>query len=203
MTQDTTIQKGKDTLCEVRPMGGEEHVEATVEEIEEGEEIKASALEELVCVDSLQQELEVARSEAAEYYDRWIRLAAEFDNYKKRMSRQFEEVIRGANEHLLEQLLPVLDNLERALDHAQQEQNNTALFAQGVELILDQFKNVLAQAGLQVMEAEGQPFDPELYDAVMQMESSDHDPGRVIQIVEQGYMLNDRVLRHAKVVVSR
>lgn len=203
MTQDTTIQKGKDTLCEVRPMEGEEHVEATVEEIEEGEEVKTSALEELVCVDSLQQELEVARSEAAEYYDRWIRLAAEFDNYKKRMSRQFEEVIRGANEHLLEQLLPVLDNLERALDHAQQEQNNTALFAQGVQLILDQFKNVLAQAGLQVMEAEGQPFDPELYDAVMQMESSDHDPGRVMQIVEQGYMLNDRVLRHAKVVVSR
>jgi len=207
MMQDKTVKEGTsvhpDTSSEVSPTEAEEQIEVQTEETEETEEVKPPESEELDPTARLQKELETARSEAAEYYDRWVRRTAELENYKKRMSRQFEEVIRGANENLLEQLLPVLDNFERALDHAQQEKNNTASFIQGVQLIFDQFKKVLEQVGLRPMEAEGQPFDPAYHDAMMQMESKDHEPGTVLKVVEPGYLLNDRVLRHAKVVVSK
>jgi molecular chaperone GrpE len=205
--KDGVIEEGKsvfpDTSSEANTVEGGEDIEVDTDETEEIEEIETPEPEELEPVDRLQKELEAAQSEATEYYDRWIRLAAEFDNYRKRMSRQFEDVIKGANENLIEQLLPVLDNFERALNHAQQEQDNAVSFAQGVALIFGQFKKVLEGAGLRAMEAEEKPFDPEYHDAMMQMESEDHDSGTVLEVIEQGYLLNGRVLRHAKVVVSK
>jgi molecular chaperone GrpE len=157
-------------------------------------------------VHRLTTECEHLRSEVQLYKDRWMRTAAEFENYKKRVSREFGEIVRGANEELLKQLLPVLDNFGRALNHvgyAGDPEGMAEAFRKGVDLISAQFREILERHGLQPIQALGEPFDPHLHEALMQQESDQHAPGTVIDVVEQGYRLNDRVLRHAKVIVSR
>ncbi|MBI4532183.1 MAG: nucleotide exchange factor GrpE [Candidatus Latescibacteria bacterium] len=157
-------------------------------------------------VHRLTTECDHLRSEVEFYKDRWIRTAAEFENYKKRMSREFGEIVRGANEELLKQLLPVLDNFERALNHighTEETEGTADAFRKGVDLISAQFREILERSGLQPIHALGEQFDPHLHEALMQRESDQHTPGTVIDVVEQGYRLNDRVLRHAKVVVSQ
>jgi len=136
------------------------------------------------------------------YKDRWVRLAAEFDNYKKRTSREFGTLVKNAGEALITELLPILDNMERALQ-APQTSDETRSFAQGFEMIRQQFQEKLEKVGMQEIIAEGELFDPKRHEAVMAIENADHPADTVVNVVEKGYLLNEKVLRAAKVIVTR
>lgn len=140
--------------------------------------------------------------EVQHYKDRWVRLAAEFDNYKKRTSREFGTLVKNAGETLITELLPILDNMERALQ-AQQTSDETRSFAQGFEMIHQQFQEKLEKVGMQEIMADGEPFDPTRHEAVMAIESGEHPADTVVNTVEKGYLLNEKVIRAAKVIVTR
>ena len=145
--------------------------------------------------------LEEALREAEEYKDRWIRLAAEFDNYKKRRTREFDALVQSASENLIRDLLPVLDSVARALEHRGDGDEDSEGYKEGVAMIMEGFPKVLQRRGLSEIEAAGQPFDPNYHEALMQMASEDHAEGLVMAVVERGYSLGDKVIRPAKVVV--
>lgn len=151
-----------------------------------------------------QLRMEVARvtEEAQASYDRWIRLAAEFENHKKRTSREFGALIKNANEALILQILPTLDSFERALQAAQTSGEFEA-FRQGVELIYQQLLATLQREGLQGIDSIGQPFDPTRHEAVLAVERADHPPDTIVGEMERGYTLNEKIIRPAKVMVSR
>lgn len=131
--------------------------------------------------------------------DQILRARAEFDNYRKRMARQAEQIRKTAAERLLLALLPVVDNLERALDHA--EGAATGL-GEGVQMVLRQLSEVLSQQGVDPIPAMGEPFDPNVHEAVMRTHSEQYAEGLVAQEFQRGYRIGDYVLRPSKVVVS-
>ena len=145
-------------------------------------------------------ELEAARAEAAANYDRYVRAVAELDNYRKRTVRMRAETRDETLRDVLLQVAPILDNLRRAL---QQETQEAELLKQGVELICGQFNDVLKGYGLAEIESVGQPFDPEVHEALAEVPDDEHAPGTVIEEMEKGYKLNDKVVRYARVVVSK
>ncbi len=140
--------------------------------------------------------------EVQRYKERWVRLAAEFDNYKKRTGREFTALVKNAGESLITELLPILDNMERALQ-APQTSEETRSFAEGFEMIRQQLTEKLEKAGMKEITAEGEVFDPTRHEAVMAVENEDHPADTVINVVEKGYTLNEKVLRAAKVIVTR
>jgi len=133
-------------------------------------------------------------------HDRLLRIAAEFDNYKKRAAKEREDAQKFGIERLLKDFLPVADNLERALDHA--EEHDLRQVIEGVKLVQKLFEAALAKHGVVGFSALGQPFDPNLHEALMQQES-DAPPGTVVSEMSRGYKLNDRLVRPAAVVVAR
>ena len=145
-------------------------------------------------------ELEAARAEAAANYDRYVRAVAELDNYRKRTVRMRAEARDETLRDVLLQVAPVLDNLRRALGQETQEADS---LKQGIELICGQFNDVLKGYGLAEIEAVGQPFDPEVHEALAEVPDDEHAPGTVIEEMEKGYKLNDKVVRYARVVVSK
>ena len=151
---------------------------------------------------SLGKKLEEAERLTEEREDRFLRLAAEFDNYKKRVSREFASVIRGANQDLISQLLHILDDFERALESAKTTDDFES-FHKGMEMIDSNLQNLLGRHGLEPIEAKGERFDPELHEAVIQMASEEVGEGVILEEVNRGYMLNGKVIRHSKVVVSK
>jgi molecular chaperone GrpE len=152
-------------------------------------------------------ELEVLKTEAAkaaEHWDRFLRVTADFDNYRKRAARERQEAIAYANQDLLQKLLPVLDNYEAASAAAANAQSEDAKAIQaGVGMIFQQLKSALAQAGLEEINAQGVPFDPTVHEAISQMESADLPEGIVLHQPRKGYRLNGRLLRPASVVVAK
>jgi molecular chaperone GrpE len=127
--------------------------------------------------------------------DKYLRLFAEFDNFRKRTARDRIEMLRYANEEVIAALLPVLDDFERARGAGQ--------LSEGLELIYQKLVSILEQKGLKPMEAKGRDFDPDLHDALTQAPAGDPDKkNKVVEEVEKGYYLNDKVIRHAKVVVG-
>ena len=174
-------------------------VDSLVEEdVEDGE--AEEEVEEQIELDPLT----IAQNEAEDYKDRWLRLAAEFENYKKRTAREFSALVSSASENVIRDLLPTLDAVRRALDHKGEEgKPDSESYQEGVRMILEQFPKTLENRGLLEIETVGQPFDPNLHEAMMQVESENHDEGIVTDVVERGYMLGEKVVRHAKVVVSR
>lgn len=148
------------------------------------------------------EELARALAERDDYLDHLQRLQAEFDNYRKRVRRDQEHLRLSAAETVVESLLPVVDNLRRAVE-ATREHGGEQLAA-GVALVHEQLVNTLAGHGLTAVEVEpGVPFDPEVHEAVMTQPSDDHDEGAVLQVMERGYLLHGRLLRPAKVIVAR
>jgi molecular chaperone GrpE len=145
-------------------------------------------------------ELEQARAEAADHYDRLLRTAAELDNLRKRTARIRVEAREDALRDVLLGIAPVLDNLNRAL--AQDTQDAAAL-RQGVELIRTQLLEVLKAQGFTPIQAVGEPFDPNLHEAMLELASDVHPPGTVIDQTETGYMLNTKLVRPARVIVSK
>jgi len=154
-------------------------------------------------VDEEVDELSKAQEEVALYKDRWMRLAAEFDNYKKRTAREFSTLVQSASEDVIRDLLPILDAVGRALDHSEEGDAESEGFQEGVKMIMEQFPRVLHNRNLKEIETVGQPFDPNVHEALMQMPSETYDVGLVADVVENGYRLGDKVLRPAKVVVSQ
>ncbi len=147
---------------------------------------------------------EIKTEEAKEQEDRYLRLAAEFDNFKKRTARQYADIIRNANEELIEDILPILDDFHHALESVNSgstESSGNENVVAGMKMIYDKFLALLKERGVVQIEAMGQPFDPQYHDAVMQL-PSDKEEGMVVGVVAPGYMLNGKVIRHAKVVVS-
>ena len=176
-------------------------VESQEEEVAESqeEEVAESQEEAEPEADGL-AELEAARAEAAANYDRYVRAVAELDNYRKRTVRMLAETRDETLRDVLLQVAPILDNLRRAL---RQETQEAELLKQGVELICGQFNDVLKGYGLAEIEAVGQPFDPEVHEALAEVPDDEHAPGTVIEEMEKGYKLNDKVVRYARVVVSK
>jgi len=142
----------------------------------------------------------------SELEDQRLRALAELDNYRKRMARQFDEVIRSANDRLLSELLEVVDNFERALEHTNNDKADAARLAalrEGTELIYNQLRGLLERYDVTPIESIGRPFDPRYHEALMQADSDEYDEGMVTAEISKGYMLGDRVLRHARVAVSK
>jgi len=151
-------------------------------------------------IQSLKAEVEKARH----YYDQWVRTTADLDNYKKRATRERQEAIKFANEGLIEKLIPVLDNFDSAMAATTQSGNASMQSLQtGVNMILQQLKNVLAEAGLEEIDASGKPFDPNWHEALSQQPSTDVPEGHVLQQLRKGYKLRDRLIRPAGVVVAK
>lgn len=133
-----------------------------------------------------------------------LRLSAEFENYRRRMTRQSEEVKQYATTNLIVELLPGLDNLERALEAARLDPSSSASkIAEGVELVLKQLQGALAKVGVRVLHAHGQPFDPTQHEAVARAPVPPSEDGLVVEELQRGYMLHNRLLRPAKVVVGK
>lgn len=146
--------------------------------------------------------LDKARAEAAEMREKMLRVAADFDNYKKRARRDVEDAERRAREVLLKELLPVFDNLERAALHAGQATDAKAV-ADGVAMVLRQFTDALGRVGIRRVETVGLPFDPSVHEAIQQIASADHPAGSIIAEVQGGYAHGDKLLRAAMVVVAK
>lgn len=136
-----------------------------------------------------------------ERYDRLLRLQAEFDNARKRMAKERTEFIKYANEDLICKFLPVLDNFERALVHVGEGQNARSIL-EGIKLIQKQMNEVLTNYGLKQIPSVGEKFDPNKHEAIMKVESETHEDGTVIEEVQKGYTLNDRLIRPAAVKVA-
>lgn len=163
------------------------------------QESEAPAAEE--AQPSAEEVLAESQAEAQKNWDLYLRERAELENYRKRMQREKEDLARFANENLLREMLPILDNLERAVAHAEQEQEGGLL--EGVQMTLEQFGKTLERFGVTPVAAVGEPFSPDCHEAMGQMESAEHAPNTVVQEMQKGYTLNDRLLRPALVMIAK
>jgi len=141
-------------------------------------------------------------AQAAELKDRLLRAQAEWDNSRKRILREKEDAVRYAGEAFLERLLPVLDNFEMGMQAARSATDPKAI-AQGLEMVLAQFQQALRDAGVEVIDAVGHPFDPHRHEALGHHESADHPEGQILTQMRKGYKLKDRLLRAASVFVAK
>jgi molecular chaperone GrpE len=153
------------------------------------------------------EEVNVLREQAAkadEHWQRYLRSVADLENLRKRAAREKQDAIKFGNESILQKLIPVLDNLDMALAAAQSDDGpNVEALQTGVSMIQQQFRSVLAEAGLEEIDARGQPFDPNLHEAVSQQESTEVPEGHVMQQLRMGYRLKERLLRPASVIVAK
>lgn len=160
--------------------------------------------EDPACVDieAVHQELEAKREEARLTHDKYLRLAAEFDNYKRRSQRDQADGIRFANERLVKDLLPTLDNLERAIQSGQEQASGSGLL-EGVQLTHKQFLETLTKLGVHQISSIGEVFDPSKHQAVAQVESEAGEPNTVVEEFQKGYFLHERIIRPAMVSVVK
>ena len=158
--------------------------------------------EESTRLDALRHDLEVKAEEVRTSQDKYLRLAAEFENYKRRAQRDQADAIKFANEKLIKDLLPTLDNLERAIQSAE-EQNTIGPLLEGVVLTHKQFLESMTKIGLQQISSLGEPFDPSKHQAVAQVESDSAPPNTVVEEYQKGYFLHDRIVRPAMVTVAK
>jgi molecular chaperone GrpE len=149
----------------------------------------------------LEQELAAKSAEVRQNHDRYLRERAELENFKKRMQKERAEAVRFASEQLIRDLLPVIDNLERAIEHADSGGNGQPL-VEGVRLVWKSALDVLERHGVSRVEAAGRPFDPTQHEAIVQVPDSDREPNQVVQQFQAGYLLHQRLLRPAQVSVS-
>ncbi len=154
-------------------------------------------------INQLKSEKEDAEKKAQESYDKFLRVSAEFENYKKRTSREMNEFRKFANESLLMKLLPVVDNLERAIASTQEEKSSESSIAEGINLTLKEIMNIFETFKVKPIESLKKPFDPNFHQAVMQEEAEGTEENIVIKEFQKGYMIGNRLLRPAMVVVSK
>jgi len=143
-----------------------------------------------------------AQADAARMKDAWLRTAADFDNFRKRARKELEDARRGGREDLLRAVLPVFDNLERAIQSAQRTPDVKAV-SDGLSMVQRQFVESLAREGIVRVPTVGRAFDPSVHEAIQQVETSDHEPGTVLAEVQPGYTQGERLVRAAMVVVAK
>ena len=153
-------------------------------------------------IGELKKKLEEKEKESKENYDRLLRTAADFENYKKRVAKEREDWTKFSNEDLIRSILPFIDNLGRAVNHAQKVVD-TGVLIEGVRLTIQQFLQNLNKFGLSSFESVGKPFDPAMHEAMLVVETNTHEPNQVVEEFQKGYLLNDRLLRPATVSVSK
>lgn len=164
----------------------------------EGEEKPEDSRDERVA----DEKVKALEDQAQAYYDKYLRLNAEFDNFRRRTNKEKYDIIQQASKELVQELLPVLDDFERALGTIKDAQSEHPAF-NGVELIYSKFRKIMERRGLEEIEARDQEFDPEFHEAMTKVPaSSPEQKGKVIDVIEKGYKLNDKIIRHAKVVVG-
>jgi len=152
--------------------------------------------------EELQRQLLEKTQEAEENYARLVRLAADMENLKKRQEKERADLLLYANENLIKELLPVVDNLERALEHGRQSEAPEAML-EGIDLVYQGFLKALAKFGVTPLESVGQQFDPAFHNAVMQEETAEVPDCTITKELQKGYLMNQRLLRPAMVVVAR
>jgi len=152
--------------------------------------------------DKLKLEIEELNVQLAESKDKYLRLFAEFDNFKKRTMKERLDILKTASQETISALLPVLDDFDRAKKSAEDD-SSTEQFSEGVSMVYNKIYSVVGNKGLQKMESTGLDFDPELHEAITKIPAPTDDmKGKVIDTIEAGYTLNDKIIRHAKVVVG-
>ena len=149
------------------------------------------------------EKLKEEAAKAKEYWDRLLRLQADFDNTRKRLERDKQEFLKFACEDVIVELLEVLDNLERSVEAAEKKQENSEAFLKGIEMILAHLYDLLKKRGVSPIEAKGKPFDPHQHEALMQTETDVYDDQVVIEELQKGYKYNDKVIRTSKVRVAK
>jgi len=185
-------------MTETKDNGTQINAEPVKESMPENTEAAAAETDQ----ESILHQLEAKTQEAQENYERLLRLAAEVENLKKRQERERADVVQFANESLIKELLPVLDNLELALEHGRRQDAPPAMI-EGVDMVLRGFLQALAKFGVSQINAQGEKFDPAYHNAIMQQENSEVEDQTVIQELQKGYLLQNRLLRPAMVVVAR
>ena len=166
------------------------------------EEAQSEDTPELTGEELLQKQLDEANEKVASLEDKYLRQVAEFDNYRKRTIKEKAELIKNGGERAIESILPVLDDFERAIQNMSKDES-TAEILTGVELIYNKFIGILKQNGLQKIETEGKDFDTDYHEAIAMIPAPDESlKGKVLDCVQTGYTLNDKVIRHAKVAVG-
>ncbi len=153
-------------------------------------------------IQSLKEELEKKDKEIEELNNKYLRLLAETENMKKRLEKEKKDFLEYANENLLKDLLPIVDNMERAVEHADEEANMED-FIKGMEIILKGFKQVLEKYEVEEIEALHKPFDPNFHEAMTLMENDEHPANTVVQEMQKGYVFKNRLLRPSLVAVSK
>ena len=154
-------------------------------------------------IKELEAKLKAKEKEAGETYDRLLRASAEFDNYKKRSSREMEEFRKFANQSLIKEMLSVVDNLELAMNSTDGHKAIDKDLLQGLEMTHKEILRVFDKFNVKPIDAKGQPFDPTFHEAVMQEETDDSPKNTVINELQRGYMIHDRLLRPSMVVVAK
>jgi molecular chaperone GrpE len=183
----------------------EAEAQASQQETAQPEEAQNEAAQEetLTPEEQMAKDLEEAQAAIADAKDKYLRLSAEFDNYRKRTLKEKAELIKNGAEKTLTAILPVLDDLERAVKTADASEETKAM-REGVELIFNKFVKVLNQEGLQKIETEGQAFDTDYHEAIALIPAQSEDQkNQILDCVQTGYTLNEKVIRHAKVVVAQ
>ena len=170
--------------------------EAIPEQIEAQDELNET--QETGCTE-LEEELEAAQQEANDYKDKYLRAQAEMANFKKRLERRYEEQVEEEKKHLLLKFLSVADNLERALNHADLNEDG---LRDGIQLTYQELQHLLAQEGVEQIAPEGQPFDPSYHEAVAIIPTSEAEADAVVAEVQKGYLYRDQLLRPARVHVA-
>lgn len=191
-----TVKPGDEALPETRP-------DETVDDEHHGEDEHPRSKKARKQIRKLEEHIADLEAKLKDAKDQNLRLYAEFDNSRKRMIKDRLELLATASRDVIEAMLPALDDLDRGKETIQKA-GDVAGAVEGFELISSKLKSILEQRGLKVMESVGQTFDPEMHDAVSEMEVQDESQrGKVIHEVAKGYYLNDRIIRHAKVVVGK
>ena len=193
--QEEEILKNEEAVTKESAQAEENPTEETAQE--EG------PAQELTVEEQLANMLAEAQQMVSDERDKYLRLSAEFDNYRKRTLKEKAELIKNGAEKTLTAILPVLDDFERALKNMEASEETKAM-KEGVELIFSKFQKILGQEGLQKIETDGQAFDTDFHEAIALIPSpSEELKGKILDCVQTGYMLNDKVIRHAKVAVAQ
>jgi len=193
-------RKKKESSERIDPERGSESLtEPTIESFPSGEEKGKSESRE---VEDLKKKLEEKEKEVKENYDRFLRMAADLENYKRRAVKEKEDYVKFSNEDLIKAILPFIDNLERAVNHAEKV-SDSGVMIEGVRLTIQQILQALNKFGLSTFESVGKPFDPTVHEAMMVVETDQYEPNQVVEEFQKGYLLNDRLLRPATVSVSK
>jgi len=151
----------------------------------------------------MEARLESLEQEVKETHDRFLRVSAEFENYKKRAAREMDDFRKFANQSFVKAMLPVVDNLDRAIESSSNDEHANTSVVEGVNMTLNEILKVFEQFGVRSFESLGKTFDPGFHQAVMQEENEDHPDNTVLNELQKGYLIHDRLLRPAMVVVSK